>query len=69
MQKTYNDANGIMVFCALKEQLVMLNSLESFEVDMCYKRIRSKDFTEVTFATFLPDHGKSKFHCFLNYTL
>lgn len=65
VQKMYNDDHGIMVFCAFYNQMTMLLSLESFEVDMCYKRIRGKEFTEVTFATFLPNHGKSMFYYLL----
>jgi hypothetical protein len=42
-----------MVLCGYKEQINLLSRLSSFEVDMSYKRIRSKDMNEVLFATFL----------------
>jgi len=57
VQKMYNDSRGIMVFCAFHDQMSMLLSLGSLEID-----IRGKEFTEVTFATFLPNHGESIFH-------
>lgn len=60
MQKIWNDEYGIMIICAHLSQIQLLTTLESFEIDMCYKRIKNKDFKEVTFATFLPDQGKSK---------
>lgn len=50
-----------MVFCAFKESINLLSQLQSFEVDMSYKRIRSKDMNEVLFATFMPDQCKSKY--------
>jgi hypothetical protein len=49
-----------MVICAYKEQVQLLAQLSSFEVDMSYKRVRSKDINEVLFATFVPDQCKSK---------
>ena len=49
-----------MVICGYKEQIQLLSTLSSFEVDMSYKRLRSKDMNEVLFATFLPDQCKSK---------
>jgi hypothetical protein len=51
-----------MVLCAFKEQIQLLSQLSSFEVDMSYKRIRSKDINKVLFATFLPDQCKSKYY-------
>lgn len=48
-----------MVICAFDEQIKLLASLTSFEVDMSYKRVKG-DFNEVIFATYLPDHGKGK---------
>jgi hypothetical protein len=50
-----------MVLCAYKDQIQLLAKLSSFEVDMSFKRIRSKDMNEVLFATFLPDQSKSKY--------
>jgi len=49
-----------MILCAFKEQIKLLTTLTSFEVDMSYKRIRQKGMNEVVFATFVPEHGKSK---------
>lgn len=50
---------GTFVFCALDEQLRYFASLQSFEVDMSYKRVKGL-FNEVIFATFIPEHGKGK---------
>ena len=50
-----------MILCGFKDQIKLLNTLTSFEVDMSYKRIRQKGMNEVVFATFLPTHGKSKY--------
>lgn len=50
-----------MVFCAFQEAIKLLQRLQSFEVDMSYKRIRSKEMNEVLFATFLPDQCKSQY--------
>ena len=47
-----------MIICGLKEQITLLASLESFEIDMSYKRVRTDGLGEVIFATFLEDHGK-----------
>ncbi|KAI2757724.1 hypothetical protein CBS147339_2395 [Penicillium roqueforti] len=52
----YNE-KGAFIFCALNEQLEILASLHSFEVDMSYKRVKGV-FNEVIFATFVPKHGK-----------
>ena len=54
----------LMIFCALSEQIVMLRSLESLGIGICYNPVRSKEFTEVVFATFVPGLRKSKFHRF-----
>lgn len=51
-----------MALCGYKNQIQLLSSLSSFEVDMSYKRIRGKDINEVLFATFLPDQCKSKIY-------
>ncbi|EAA67000.1 hypothetical protein AN8575.2 [Aspergillus nidulans FGSC A4] len=58
IQETYHDSEGTMVICAYREQIQLLAQLSSFEVDMSYKRIRTKDINEVLFATFLPDQCK-----------
>lgn len=57
----FHDAGQIMIICAFKEQIQLLNSLNAFEIDMSYKRIREKKLNEVVFATYLPTHGKSKY--------
>jgi hypothetical protein len=49
-----------MVFCGYKSQIQLLARLQSFEVDMSYKRLRNKEMNEVIFATFLPDQAKGK---------
>jgi hypothetical protein len=49
-----------MIICGFNEQIQLLGSLDSFEVDISYKRVKG-DFNEVIFATFLPQHGKSKY--------
>lgn len=49
-----------MILCGFRDQIEVLSSLQSFEVDMSYKRIRSKDMNEVLFATFLPEESKSE---------
>lgn len=50
-----------MIICGFKEQIQLLNTLNSFEIDMSYKQIREKGMNEVVFATYLPSHGKSKY--------
>lgn len=50
-----------MLICALKEQLELLITLKSFEVDMSYKRLKAAKLNEVVFTTYLPNHGKSKY--------
>jgi hypothetical protein len=52
-----NTELGTFIFCALDEQLRHLASLDSFEVDMSYKRVKGI-FNEVIFARFIPEHGK-----------
>jgi len=49
-----------MIICVFKEQARLLLTLASFEVGMSYKRIKSSKMNEVVFATYLPEHGKSK---------
>jgi hypothetical protein len=50
-----------MILCAYKEQIMLLSKLNSFEVDMSYKRIRQKNINEVVFATYLHEHGKGRY--------
>jgi hypothetical protein len=63
-----------MIICGFKDQLTLLLSLKSFEIDMSYKRVKESGLNEVIFATFLPDHGKSRclliiYKVFTNYLL
>jgi hypothetical protein len=62
IQEIYQDNEGIMIICALIEQLKLLYSLTSFEIDMSFKRVKSSTLNEVVFATFLPRHGKGKWN-------
>lgn len=57
IREIIDNERGTFIFCALDEQLQLLASLDSWEVDMSYKRVQGI-FNEVIFATFLPDHGK-----------
>lgn len=50
-----------MVICFTKIQAQILLELESFEVDMSYKRIKARDINEVVFATFHPKLNKSMY--------
>lgn len=50
-----------MILRAFKEQIKLLTTLTSFEVDMSYKQIQQKGMNEVVFATYLSEHGKSKY--------
>ena len=54
----------MMIICASKDQLDLLQSLPSFEVDMCYKRLRKRGLNEVLFAAWLPDVGRSKLNIY-----
>ncbi|ODM21423.1 hypothetical protein SI65_02267 [Aspergillus cristatus] len=58
IQEQYHDSQDTMILCGFKKQIELLSQLSSFEVDMSYKRIRSKNMNEVLFATFLPDQCK-----------
>ncbi|THC90656.1 hypothetical protein EYZ11_009881 [Aspergillus tanneri] len=63
----YRDDNRTLIICARKEQLELLYKLESFEVDMSFKRLRCGGLKEIVFATQLPGHsGKSKFEFIIN---
>ena len=59
MRDIVENEYGTFIFCALNEQLQHLASLQSFEVDMSYKRVKGV-FNEVIFARFVPEHGKGK---------
>lgn len=47
-----------MVICCFQEAAQVLLSLESFEVDMTFKRIKDSSINEVVFAGFINDHNK-----------
>lgn len=47
------------MICATDKQLGYFASVEDFEVDMSYKRVKG-EINEVIFARFVPDHGKGK---------
>jgi hypothetical protein len=49
----------MMIICALKVQLEFLQTLISFEVDMCYKRLEKGGLNEVLFAIWVPEFGRS----------
>lgn len=48
----------MMIFCILQQQAEILIALESFEIDMCYKRIKDTEWKEVVIAKYFPMHGK-----------
>ncbi|DAA78601.1 TPA_exp: Uncharacterized protein A8136_2386 [Trichophyton benhamiae CBS 112371] len=59
IQNIYQDEDGtIMIICFLEKQAQLLLEFDSFEIDMSYKRIKSKQFNEVVFAKFLQAHNK-----------
>ncbi|CAG8980989.1 hypothetical protein HYALB_00013550 [Hymenoscyphus albidus] len=47
-----------MAICCFKEATKILATLESFEVDMSFKRVQSSDINEVVFAAFIPQLNK-----------
>ncbi|KAJ5085455.1 hypothetical protein N7532_007208 [Penicillium argentinense] len=57
IREVYDNEYGLFVFCALEAQIRYLASLDSFEVDMSYKRVKG-DVIEVIFATLIQEHGK-----------
>ena len=58
---SFSEQEEIMVVCVLDTQIGILLSLDSFEVDISYKRLQGRKLNEVVFSTFLPEHGKSKY--------
>ena len=50
-----------MLICAFKEQLALFPTLDSFEIDMSYKRVKDPDIREVVFAMFYEQQSKSKY--------
>ncbi|KAJ5111463.1 hypothetical protein N7532_001998 [Penicillium argentinense] len=59
IREVYDNEYGLFVFCALEAQIRYLASLDSFEVDMSYKRVKG-DVIEVIFATLIQEHGKNQ---------
>ena len=47
-----------MVICFFKKQAEILSSLESFEIDMSFKRVRRSNMNEVVFATYSYEQNK-----------
>lgn len=60
IQDIYCEEGNILIICAFQKQLELLSQQSSFQVDMSFKRLRSKHLNEVVFATFLPDQHKGK---------
>ena len=48
-----------MIICMLREQAEIFVTLDNFEVDMSFKRIKDIQMNEIIFATKLRAHGKS----------
>ncbi|KAI3240734.1 hypothetical protein DTO012A7_2433 [Penicillium roqueforti] len=57
IREIVHNEKGAFIFYALNEQLEILASLHSFEVNILYKQVKGV-FNEVIFATFVPKHGK-----------
>jgi hypothetical protein len=47
-----------MILCFLDEQARVLLKQKSFEVDMSFKRIKTKGLNEVVLAAYISEHGK-----------
>ncbi|RDW94632.1 hypothetical protein BP5796_00395 [Coleophoma crateriformis] len=58
IQYIYSDSNNFMAICCLKEAIKVLVQLESFEVDMSFKRVQDSEINEVVFAANLPQLNK-----------
>ena len=54
------DDGKMVIICAFKEQLELLQTLIFFEMDMCYKCLKKGGLIEVLFATWVPEVGRSK---------
>ncbi|KAJ6133753.1 hypothetical protein N7523_000075 [Penicillium sp. IBT 18751x] len=58
IRRIYTDeAWGSIIICALDSQLRIWGGLDTFEVNISFKRVNG-DFNEVIFATYLPQHGR-----------
>ena len=60
IQQIYQEQQQIMIVCFFKQQAEILLDLNSFEVDMSFKRIKMKGLNEVVLAAYLVEHGKGK---------
>ena len=58
IQEIYLDQDHIMILCFLDEQARVLLKQKSFEVDMSFKRIKTKGLNEVVLAAYISEHGK-----------
>ncbi|KAG5299857.1 hypothetical protein I7I50_06618 [Histoplasma capsulatum G186AR] len=47
-----------MIFCAFKEQIKVLVTLKSFEIDMSFKWIQNRHINEIVLATMLSEQNK-----------
>ncbi|KAJ5385717.1 hypothetical protein N7509_008258 [Penicillium cosmopolitanum] len=56
VQKIYTD-DGIMVICLFPAQAKLLQSSDSFEVDMAYKRVKDSGIREVVFTNLDSTYG------------
>jgi hypothetical protein len=59
VQEIYQNNNQVFIFCILKDQAELLQTLPSVEIDMSYKRVRSKELKELVFAAYLNNQKKS----------
>ena len=66
IQSIYQDQNDIMIVCFYKQQAKILMELPSFEVDMSFKRMKTKGLNEVALAAYIPEHGKGKLISYIN---
>jgi hypothetical protein len=60
IQNIFQDADDIMIICFYDEQAQILLGLTSFEIDMSFKRIKTKGLNEVVLASYMIEHGKGK---------
>ncbi|KFX86620.1 hypothetical protein V490_09003 [Pseudogymnoascus sp. VKM F-3557] len=60
IQDFYSDAANLMVICCFREAAKVLISLEAFEVDMTFKRVKDSKINEVVFAGFVPIQNKEQ---------
>ena len=49
-----------MAVCFYTEAAKVLLKLDSFEIDMTFKRVKASEINEVVFAAFLPELNKGK---------